>query len=122
MIKNYIFIVGSMKSGTTSLFSYLEQHPQIAASRDKEPCFFSRSDIFAKGYNWYESLWDWNPASHKIAMEGSTSYTRIPTYSNAAEEIQRFQSRTNSSIKFIYIVRHPIERIESHYTLSLIHI
>lgn len=107
-----------MKSGTTSLFSYLKEHPQIAESREKEPCFFSREDIFAKGYNWYYALWDWDNSIHEFAMEGSTSYTRIPTYANAAENIKKFTQDTGANAKFIYVVRDPIQRIESHYTYA----
>ena len=35
------FIVGAPKSGTTSLYHYLDQHPQIYMSPIKEPCFFA---------------------------------------------------------------------------------
>ena len=35
------FIVGAPKAGTTSLYHYLDQHPDIYMSPIKEPCFFS---------------------------------------------------------------------------------
>ena len=35
------FIVGAGKSGTTSLYHYLRQHPQIYMSPIKEPCYFA---------------------------------------------------------------------------------
>lgn len=112
MISNFALIVGAMKCGTTSLFSYLAQHPQISACSIKEPCFFSTKNNWQKGFEWYQGLWNWDPSRHKVALEASTSYTRIPTYLNAAENI----SMIDANIKFIYIVRSPIERIESHYT------
>jgi sulfotransferase family protein len=34
-------IVGAGKSGTTSLYRYLRQHPQIYMSPIKEPCYFA---------------------------------------------------------------------------------
>ena len=37
-----LFVVGAGRAGTTSLWSYLRQHPQIFMSRLKEPHFFSR--------------------------------------------------------------------------------
>jgi hypothetical protein len=43
------FIVGAPKAGTTSLYHYLDQHPDIYMSPMKEPCFFSsetRSENF----------------------------------------------------------------------------
>src|SRR5215212_10736723 len=36
------FIVGAAKSGTTSLYHYLSQHPDIYMSPNKEPHWFSR--------------------------------------------------------------------------------
>ncbi len=35
------FIVGAPKAGTTSLYSYLGQHPEIFLSPLKEPCYFA---------------------------------------------------------------------------------
>ena len=35
------FIVGVVKAGTTSLYHYLDQHPQIYMSPVKEPCYFA---------------------------------------------------------------------------------
>jgi hypothetical protein len=34
------FIVGAQKAGTTSLYHYLDQHPQVFMSPIKEPFFF----------------------------------------------------------------------------------
>src|SRR5215216_4971009 len=34
------FIVGAQKAGTTSLYHYLNQHPQVYMSPHKEPHFF----------------------------------------------------------------------------------
>lgn len=112
MINNFALIIGAMKCGTTSLFAYLAQHPQISACSDKEPCFFSQESNWSKGVDWYQKLWDWDFIRHKIALEASTSYTRIPTYLNAAEKI----STIDANFKFIYVIRNPIDRIESHYT------
>ena len=117
MIDNFVLIIGAMKCGTTSLFSYLAQHPQIAACRKKETFFFSADNCWNKGFDWYQSLWDWNPNIHKIALEASVDYTRIPTYPNAAERIATLTDKAN--FKFIYIMRNPLERIESHYTHGL---
>lgn len=112
MIDNFALIIGAMKSGTTSLFSYLAQHPQISACKDKEPMVFTNSHKLEKGFEWYQSLWDWNPDQHKVALEASTSYTRIPARPNAAERISQYQDK--ASFKFIYIMRNPFDRIESH--------
>ena len=46
---SYILIIGAMKSGTTSLFATLAQHPQIAPAHPKEPGFFAFEDVNAQG-------------------------------------------------------------------------
>lgn len=35
-----VFILGAAKRGTTTLYNILQQHPQVWASRIKEPSFF----------------------------------------------------------------------------------
>ena len=45
------FVVGAGKAGTTSLYSYLRQHPDIYMSPVKEPCYFAseiRADAMAR--------------------------------------------------------------------------
>ena len=108
---NFVLIVGAMKSGTSSLFRALSQHPQVAVSRQKEPEFFSDETIYKKGFQWYRDLWDWNPARHTIALEASTSYTKAPLRAGVP---QRIADASGSQFRFIYIMRHPFERIESH--------
>ncbi len=44
------FVVGAGKSGTTSLYHYLRQHPQIYMSPVKEPCYFA-SEIRVENYD-----------------------------------------------------------------------
>lgn len=116
-IDNFVLIIGAMKCGTTSLFNYLAEHPQIAPCKEKEPSFFSGKVNYEKGFDYYQNLWDWQPEVHKIAMEASTSYTRVtnPIYVNAAENIKQ-QEQSGCRFKFIYIMRNPLDRIESHYT------
>lgn len=114
-IENFALIIGSMKSGTTTLFDYLAQHPEVAHSSPKEPNFFSCDDNFSRGMEWYESLWNFEPSTHKIALEGSTHYTKMPHFPNAAQRI----ASVEASFKFIYILRDPLERIESQYTHGL---
>lgn len=107
---NFALIIGAMKCGTTSLFYYLSEHPQISAAKDKESFFFAEDHKYARGLDWYRSLWDWKP-EHKIAIEASTGYAMYPRYPNVAERIAQVD---NANFRFIYIMRHPFFRIESH--------
>ena len=118
-INDFVLIIGAMKSGTTSLFNYLADHPQIAACSDKEPSFFSKKCMRDDEFEGYQNLWnDWNPNVHKLGIEASTSYTRItnPNYANAAENIAKFKKEEKCNFKFLYVMRNPIDRIESQYT------
>ncbi|MEL6987990.1 MAG: sulfotransferase domain-containing protein [Bacteroidota bacterium] len=117
-INNFALIVGAMKCGTTSLYNYLIQHPEIAACHTKEVGYFSNSSRFAKGFDFYQSLWNWNSQTHKYALEATPGYSRVthPNYLNSAESIYQTQKAHQVNFKFIYILRNPVERVESHYT------
>ena len=117
-INNFALIIGTMKGGTTSLFNYLAEHPQISPCIEKEPCFFSDRAKLNRGYDYYQSLWNFDSNVHKVALEASTSYTRVthPQYLNAAPNIYRYSNSNRIDFKFIYILRNPLDRIESHYT------
>lgn len=119
MIRDFALIIGSMKCGTTSLFRHLENHPQIAACKIKEPNFFTSKENLEKGFDWYQSLWDYDVNTHKFAIEASVNYTKIPRLPNAAEKIRQIADDKAINFKFIYIIRNPIERIESHCTHDL---
>jgi hypothetical protein len=100
-----------MKCGTTSLFNYLAAHPEVAPCRTKEPNYFSSDDFRSTDPQSYFSLWDWEPGVHRIAIEASVNYTKIPTNPNCAERIAQF---SDLDFRFIYCMRNPIDRIESH--------
>jgi len=111
MIENFTLIIGAMKCGTTSLFALLSKHPQVAPSNPKELLFFGRDNRWAKGLEWYQGHWRWDPRIHRVAMEASTGYTKIPLFPNAAERI----ATVKANFRFIYVLRDPVDRIESHY-------
>jgi hypothetical protein len=110
MIDNFCIIVGAMKCGTTSLFNYLAQHPEIAPCKIKEPNYFTHH--FEKGFGWYCSQWDWDANRHRVAVEASTAYSKVPVFANAADRI----ARAPGHFRFIYSVRNPLDAIESAYT------
>lgn len=110
-MRRYIIIIGAMKSGTTTLFDVLAQHPEIAPALDKEPGFFAFEDIYAQGYDWFDGLFDFDPARHRYRLEASTDYTKAPFVSGVWE---RMTEREDVEVKLIYIMRHPLRRIESH--------
>ena len=114
-IERFAIIIGAMKSGTTSLFRYLSQHPELAPTSDKELNYFADDDNWARGADWYESHFDFDPTMHRYAMEASTHYTKRPSFPNAADRM----AQVDADFKLIYLVRDPIRRMESHLTHGL---
>lgn len=109
MKKVDFMIVGAMKSGTSSLADILRSHKDICFSHPKEPRFFVNKE-WKKALEAYHGLFS---ISDKLWGEGSTGYTLrdIETTKRIAKDIYSY----NPKMKFIYILRDPITRIESHY-------
>lgn len=107
----YVIIIGAMKSGTTSLYSWLATHPGICPCRTKEPEFLSRHEAHGIRVGRYQDLWDFDPSKHEYVLEGSTGYTKYPLERGVPERIKEHGIRP----RFLYILRDPFERIESHY-------
>lgn len=104
------FVIGAMRSATTSLCDMLALHPQVFMSTPKELDFFSNDEVFARGFDWYRGVFA--NANGAIAIgEGSTNYTKQSLYPQAAERLAKYRPEA----KLIYIARHPLRRIESHW-------
>jgi tetratricopeptide (TPR) repeat protein len=99
-------IAGATKCGTTSLYKYLERHPQILVSRKKEVNFFNRH--FTLGLNWYLAQFPFLD-DRFITGEASPNYFDSPV---TARNIYQ----TFPKIKLIILLRNPIEKAVSwHY-------
>lgn len=110
-MKDFVLIIGSMKSGTTTLFDLLAEHPEIAPCEPKEPGFFAFEEQWAKGFESYEKLFEFDPDRHKYCLEGSTDYSKFPHCERVAARLAESAPRR---FKLIYLMRHPLRRIESH--------
>jgi hypothetical protein len=97
-----------MKSGTSSLYSYLAQHPQILPSSKKEVHFFDNN--FQRGEQWYRAHF---PLKQQISAgfitgEASPLYLFNPIVANRIYELI-------PKVKLIAVLRNPTERAISHY-------
>ncbi|MEO0984955.1 MAG: sulfotransferase [Cyanobacteria bacterium J06639_14] len=110
MNKPDFMIIGAMKCATTTLHDQLAQQPGIFMSEPKEPNFFSDDEQYNKGLEWYRSLFK-AAVKGDLCGESSTHYTKIPTYPNTLDRIKQHAP----DAKFIYVMRHPIERLVSQY-------
>lgn len=111
-----LFVIGAPKCGTTSLYAYLRQHPQIFLTEPKEPNHFAYADN--NPYNWPKSHPYWNldayltlfkaAGNSQIVGEASTCYSLMP---HAARAIRQH----NPQAKILAILREPVQRAWSMY-------
>ena len=100
-------IIGVQKGGTTSLYNYLIQHPQIAAATDKEVHFFDLN--FDKGVEWYKSRFPNSTESDRLLTgEASPYYIFHPHVPQRVYDLF-------PQIKLIVLLRNPVDRAISHY-------
>lgn len=120
-------IVGAAKSGTTSLFFYLAQHPQIEMASVKEPRFFvcevdrktdagpdfdiARTII---SLNEYTDLY--REAGEKLCGDASTDYLYLHDVS--IKNIYAQYGDKARSLPIIIMLRNPIDRAWSHYMMQ----
>ena len=120
-------IVGAARSGTSSLYEYMKQHPEVYFSENKEPMFFSfyqqNVDFKGPGDNLelnrksvtdpeaYKALFR-DARQAKAIGEASANYLYSRT---AADNIKRFIP----DVKIIAVLRNPVERAYSSYLYTL---
>jgi len=105
-----LFVVGVVRGGTTSLWGYLQQHPEIYMSPVKEPHFFSQAGAkLAPLYRTEQAYLDlFSAAREPVRGEASASY-----FGDAATP--QAIKRASPQAKILIILRDPIERAYSHY-------
>jgi hypothetical protein len=102
-------IIGAAKAGTTSLFDWLSQHPQVAPSRIKEVKFFDHN--FSRGPNWYRAQFS-PQRHHKLILEASPSYLwNVPVPGRVRALL--------GAPKLIVLLREPVDRAYSHYAMKV---
>lgn len=111
MLQPDFIIIGAMKCATSTLQKQLALQPGIFMTSPKEPNFFSDDNIYANGIDWYASLYQ-DALKTDIKGEASTHYSKLPTY---PETIARLKQYCSPPPRLIYVIRHPIERLVSHY-------
>lgn len=98
-------IIGAMRAGTSSLFKYLAQHPELYRSQRKEVEYFTNEH--ARGERWYRAhfapIW-----SRKRSYEACPSYLFHPLAPRRASTLL-------PEAKLIVLLRDPAERAYSHW-------
>ncbi|MHB8812892.1 MAG: sulfotransferase family protein [Steroidobacteraceae bacterium] len=117
-----LFLIGSMKSGTTYLSELLASHPGIFMCSPKEPCYFADQRVLRRVWRhmWRRGYWRsidrylslFSAAGDvPIVAEASTPYSQVPLFEGVPQRILA----VSPEARFIYLMRDPIERTISHY-------
>ena len=109
-------IIGAGQCGTTSLYNYLIQHPNIYPSSKKEINFFDYN--FDKCISWYKLHFQTKFQKFfktQICKKNFLTGEATPHYLFNPSVPKRVQ-KTLPKIKLIVILRNPVDRAYSHYS------
>ena len=109
-LPNFICL-GAAKSGTTTLYDILRQHPDIYIPAFKEPHFFDIPENYKNGIEWYKRNYFRN-ANKKIIADFT------PSYFFEKEAPKRIFKNLGRDMKFLVVFRNPVDRAYSHYLHS----
>ncbi|SDZ61474.1 Sulfotransferase domain-containing protein [Jannaschia faecimaris] len=109
----HFIIIGAMKSGTTTLYRYLDEHPGIDMSRDKETDFFVAEKGWKRGLAWYSNQFS---GDSPLRGEASPNYTKARDFPGVPGRM----ADTCPDVRLIYILRDPVVRAESQFRHSVL--
>jgi hypothetical protein len=117
MKRDMFFCIGAQKSGTTTLHNILSQNPNICLPKEKETQFFSKTEINQKGLEYYFKHYFEQRLLKKAKILGEID----PSYSFFPGALKRIKNQlsANYKLKFIFVLRNPLNRAFSHYLMSV---
>src|SRR5437763_1646364 len=108
-------ILGAQRAGTTSLYEYIVDHPQVGAASKKEVHFFDRH--YTEGVNWYRAHFP--PAVRRQRFENRTGKRFLTgeasPYYLAHPMVPERIAAVAPDARFLILLRNPIDRALSHY-------
>jgi hypothetical protein len=108
-MKPHFLVIGAAKCATTTIRSLLGRHPGIFMVPE-ESHFFTDDSVFARGFDWYESLFA-DAKSGALRGEGCNAYTMKEALPQTFPRLTAYAPK----LKLLYAVREPFERIESFW-------
>ena len=106
-------IAGTQKGGTSALKAYLQDHPEICIARREEVHFFDREEHFKDDPVDYSVYHQWfRPhGRHRVFGEKTPIYMYW-------EDVPRRVWEYNPNMKWLLLLRNPIERAYSHWHME----
>jgi hypothetical protein len=108
-------VIGVQKGGTTSLYAYLCQHPEVVAARTKEIQYFSEGH--ARGSFWYRQHFPVLVGRDPMRLVGGgrlQTGEATPYYLFHPHAPRRVRAQL-PGVKLIALLRNPIDRAYSHH-------
>ena len=111
----HFIVIGAQKSGTSSMFSYLKQHPQILRPIFKEPGFFNRQ--YHRGLGWYGSNFSAQRTVNRLNDRLGRPHLTFEATATYVfdEQVPGRIARDLKTRKFILLLRNPADRVISAY-------
>ncbi|MEQ9485775.1 sulfotransferase domain-containing protein [Coleofasciculus sp. F4-SAH-05] len=105
-------IIGAQKAGTTSLYRYLSQHPQILENKTwKEIRYFDLPENYSQGWGWYLGHFPSKVRKgNKLTCDASPSYLYF-------KHIPQLIKQDLENIKMIAVLREPVSRAYSAWQM-----
>lgn len=104
--------IGAAKSGTTTLYDLLRHHPDVYTPSFKEPHYFDIPSNYCNGAEWYDKTYFKNVKRQKVIMDFT------PSYLYERKAAKRIFTNLGKDVKFLVILRNPVDRAYSHYLHS----
>ena len=119
----YFIVIGAMKAGTTTLFHLLAQHPALCrtfaelpgTSTTKEVNYFNKLYRDSDNDLHYDWRFPFDPARHAWTLDVSPNYAKLPR----TRPVPRRIATLGGDTKLAYILRDPVDRIESNLAHKL---
>jgi hypothetical protein len=120
-------VIGAARSGSTTLYHYLKQHPQIFMSQVKSPMYFSFDPDRPGLREWGEPDIDeefkiTTPQQYQSLFEGATDEIQVGEasvgYLESAYAPHRIKKELGD-VKILAILRNPVERAYSAYRMHM---
>jgi len=109
----YILIIGAAKAGTTCLASWLGSHSDVCMSNPKETMFFGSPRLFDQGLDYFHSKFFSHYQGESLIGDATPAYSNCDRHPGTPERV----FSVNSGCRMIYIVRHPLRRVESAWRM-----